>query len=205
MGRPGPEDVCAFWFGELDAEGRATKETSARWFQKDPQFDALVRDRFHASFEAALAGELDAWRRTPLGALGLILILDQFTRNMFRDQPQMFAGDSLALTVAKEALATHLDADMGVAERTFFRMPLMHSESIDDQNACVEAFGKLHSEYLEARRPDLATIIENNVRYAVAHRDIVAKWGRFPHRNAILGRASTPAELAFLKEPGSSF
>jgi uncharacterized protein (DUF924 family) len=205
MARAQPEEICSFWFGELDADGRATAETQQRWFKKDPQFDALVRQRFLASYDAAVEGGLDSWRREPRGALALILVLDQFSRNMFRGEAQMYSGDDIALAVAKEGLAAGLDAEMGVAERTFFRMPLMHSEVLADQDACVATFEALASEYRDSGREGLAKSVEGTLEYAVAHRDIVAKWGRFPHRNAILGRTSTPEEVAFLEGPGSSF
>lgn len=200
-----PEEICTFWFGALDADGRASAEAQQRWFTKDPEFDALIRQRFLESFQAAVQGGLDAWRRAPRSALALILVVDQFSRNMFRGEARMFSGDALGLAVAKEGLTARLDEAMGVAERTFFRMPLMHSESLADQEACVAAFEALASEYRGRGRDDLAEAVGGNLKYAIAHRDIVAKWGRFPHRNALLGRVSTPEEIAFLKEPGSSF
>jgi len=200
-----PEDICSFWFGELDADGRATAEAQQRWFKKDPQFDSMVRQRFLATYNAAVEGALESWRHEPRGALALILVLDQFSRNMFRGEAQMYSGDEFARSVAKEGLAASLDAEMGIAERTFFRMPLMHSEVLADQDACVTAFEVLASEYRDSGREVLAGDAEATLKYAIAHREIVANWGRFPHRNAILGRTCTPEELAFLEEPGSSF
>ena len=200
-----PEDICSFWFGELDADGRVIVEAQQRWFKKDPQFDSMVRQRFLATYNAAVEGALESWRHEPRGALALILVLDQFSRNMFRGEAQMYSGDDIALSAAKQGLAAGLDAEMGVAERTFFRMPMMHSEALADQDACVASFEGLASEYRNSGRDDPAEEVERTLKYALAHRDIVAKWGRFPHRNAILGRTSTPDELAFLDEPGSSF
>ncbi|MBK8015013.1 MAG: DUF924 domain-containing protein [Deltaproteobacteria bacterium] len=200
-----PQEICRFWFGELDADGRASLETEARWFNKDPQFDSRVRERFEPVFEAALDGALRAWGQEPMSALALILVLDQFSRNMFRGQAKMYSGDAIALQVAKEGLRAGFDAKMGFAERTFFRMPLMHSEVLADQEACVATFEALARTYRDAGQDALATAVEDTIKFAVAHRDIVAKWGRFPHRNAILGRTSTPEEVAFLGEPGSSF
>jgi uncharacterized protein (DUF924 family) len=176
-----PEDVLAFWFGQ----------PPVRHFRKDPVFDQEIRDRFGALHGELVLGEHDDWLTTPRGRLAAIIVLDQFSRNMFRDTPGMFASDPQALQLALEGLARGDDRALSEAERSFFYMPLMHAEDRAVQDRCVELFRALG--------------IENNLKFAVMHRDIVQRFGRFPHRNAVLGRTSTPEEVEFLAQPGSSF
>jgi len=196
-----PAAVLSSWFGTQNADGRAADATAARWFKKDPAFDQTLRERFGALHEAIVNGQREAWLETPQGALAYIIVLDQFSRNMFRDGPGMFAADDQALAVAKAAIDQGWDRQLALAERTFLYMPLMHSEQLADQDRCVELFASLRDELDGAARERVG----QNHHYAVMHRDIVAQWGRFPHRNALLGRESTPEEIAFLKQPGSSF
>lgn len=179
------DDVLAFWLEETSAEQR---------FKKDPAFDQLVRDRLAAAHDQAVAGALDAWRASARGCLALCVLLDQAPRNMFRDSPRAFATDALARAVAHHAVAQGFDVDPAFddAVRLFFYMPFMHSEDIADQETCVG----LITERIAA---------ENRGGYAERHRDIVARFGRFPHRNAVLGRATTSDEARFLSEDGSSF
>ena len=159
----------------------------AKWFSKNADFDADFRVRFMDAHLAAAARKLDAWADDPQGALALVILLDQFPRNCFRDTAHMFATDPLARLFAKRAIDAGLDARGEETLRLFFYMPLMHSEDLGDQERSVALFEKLN--------PDL-------VKYAVTHRDIVRRFGRFPHRNAALGRETTPEEKAFLDAGG---
>ena len=189
MAQPIHHEVLAFWFGM--PRGQRLK----RWFEKDAAFDAQVRRRFLPLYEETAAGAHPQWLGETESCLARIVVLDQLPRNMFRDTPRAFAADPLALDAAHHALAARYDRDRLPVERMFFYLPFEHSESLEDQErACelcrpLEAFPETHDAY----------------RYAVAHRDIIARFGRFPHRNAILGRESTPEEVEFLKSPGSSF
>ena len=172
--------VLDFWFSHSD-----------RWWDKDPAFDAEIRDRFGALHAEIEAGEHEAWRATPRGALAYVIVLDQFSRNMFRDTPRMFASDRQALGAAREALARGDAQALGPDERSFLYMPLMHSEDLADQERCVELFRELGNAY--------------SLDFAEQHLAIIRRFGRFPHRNQILGRASTPEEREFLTQPNSSF
>lgn len=176
------KDILDFWFKETAKE---------QWFKKDDTFDEAIRNRFGETVEAALTGKLDNWSEDDDGVLALILVLDQFTRNIFRDSPRAFAGDPLALKTTLTAIENGYLARNEINHRYFLLMPMMHSEDINIQDASLPLF-KQHA-------PEMA------YDYAIKHRDIIAKFGRYPHRNEILGRASTPEEIAFLQEPGSSF
>ena len=177
----GPLDVLAFW--------RAAGPD--RWFERNADFDAEVAARFGAVYAAAAKGELAQWEAAPDCALALAIVLDQFSRNMFRDTPGMFASDPRALEIALEGIARGDDRELAEVERAFLYMPLMHSEDRAIQERSVALFTALGR--------------AEQVKYAEMHRDIVARFGRFPHRNAILGRTSTPDEVEFLTQPGSSF
>jgi uncharacterized protein (DUF924 family) len=176
------DDVIHFWFEEL---------TPADWFKKDDALDATIKTRFEKAYWAATRNELFSWRRTHQGRLSEIIILDQFSRNMFRDDPQAFAFDQLAVCLALEAIDRKVDQQLPIHQRKFIYMPLMHSESLLIHEVAVNKF----------EQPGL----EDNLRYEHLHRDIIQRFGRYPHRNAVLGRASTAEEEAFLKEPRSSF
>lgn len=181
-GAAAPRDVLAFWFAPGGED---------RWFTPDPAFDAEIGQRFGALVEEALAGGLAAWAETPDGALALCLLLDQFPRNLWRGTPRAFAGDAMARALAADALAAGHDRAMPVDRRLFLYLPFEHSEELADQQRCLALVGTLG----DARLLD----------YARRHRDVIARFGRFPHRNAILGRPSTPEEARFLQQPGSSF
>jgi uncharacterized protein (DUF924 family) len=176
---PEAAEVVAFW---RDA-GRE------RWFRKDPAFDADFRNRFLALHERAAAGDLDAWAETTEGALALLILLDQFPRNAFRGTGRMYASDAQARRIARLAIIRELDLPLPEALRNFFYLPLMHSEQPDDQDLCV------------ART---AALGEDAQRFALHHRDIIRRFGRFPHRNDLLGRASTEEERRFIAEGGFS-
>lgn len=195
------DEILALWFGALDARGRADDAHASRWWTKDEAFDAELRERFGALHEAIVRGEREAWLETPRGRLAYVIVLDQLSRNMFRGTARMFAADARALEVAVEGIGRGEDRQLALAERAFLYMPLEHSEALADQERCVALFRAWRDEVPEADR----AYVENLVDYAERHLVIVRRFGRFPHRNALLGRASTPEELAFLKEPGSSF
>jgi uncharacterized protein (DUF924 family) len=173
------DGVLAFWFAD-----------STRWWKKDPAFDAEVRNRFMALHEGIERGEHENWLETPTGTLAYVIVLDQLSRNMFRGSARMFASDAKARAAARRALERGDDADLSPEERTFLFMPFMHSEDIADQDRSVALF---------------ANAIPDQLRFAEQHRDIVRRFGRFPHRNGLLGRESTPEEREFLMQPGSSF
>jgi uncharacterized protein (DUF924 family) len=187
------EEVLDFWFGhEGDPEyGRFRDE----WFRKDPAFDAGVTQRFTDLYEEAAAGELDGWHDEAESCLALVIVLDQFPRNMFRGDGRTHAQDGRALETARYAVEHALDRELPAFQRMFLYMPFMHSESVEDQRRSVGLFGDLAA---EPGAPDV-------VSYAVAHREIVERFGRFPHRNEILGRETTPEEAVFLTTEGSSF
>ena len=179
-------EVLRFWFGEGADYGQAHK----RWFAKDPAFDAVVRQRFAPLLEQMLAGGHRDWLGTPRDSLARIVVLDQFPRNMFRGTARAFAADPLALEAAKHAVARGYDRDMLDVEKQFVYLPFEHSESLDDQERACALMRPLGEELYQ---------------WAVKHKVIIERFGRFPHRNPILGRTSTPAESEFLKQPGSGF
>jgi uncharacterized protein (DUF924 family) len=194
------DDVLSFWFGELSEGGLSSPAAAARWFKKDPAFDEEIRARFGA-LHARLARGGEAAPAEPRAALAYVIVLDQFSRNMYRDEPRMFASDALALSAARAIVAANQDGAFRAHERTFLYMPFMHSEALEDQNECVRLFRAL----ADSHSGETKAAIEYNHEYAVKHRDVVQRFGRFPHRNKILGRATTNEEAKFLTEPGSSF
>jgi uncharacterized protein (DUF924 family) len=175
-------DILDFWFEEL---------TEKQHFAKNAALDEAIRTRFGQALEAAARCELFAWRATPEGRLAEIVVLDQFSRNIFRDTPRAFEQDGLALVLAQELVASGQDRSLSTSQRRFAYMPYMHSESALMHTEAVQLFAQ----------PGL----ENGLDFELRHQAIIARFGRFPHRNTILGRTSTAAELAFLAEPGSSF
>jgi 23S rRNA pseudouridine1911/1915/1917 synthase len=186
-----PDAVISFWFGDR------SPEHARKWFMRDAAFDDQVRDNFATLYAQAASGELDSWRETARGALALVILLDQFPRNMFRDDPRAFATDGVALRATHELLSSGKLDELAPLERMFALMPLQHSEDRDIQRESVSQFTRL----ADAGDPMAASALE----FAKRHADIVERFGRFPHRNAVLGRPSTPEELEFLKQPGSSF
>lgn len=193
--------VLEFWFGPLDADGRASPERRARWWQKSEAFDSEIRERFGVLHSEIVAGEHTAWAERPSGAIALVIVLDQLSRNMFRGGPGMYATDEEARTIADRAIERGFDQELAAAERTFLYMPFMHCESLEAQERCIALFASM----VEASDGVVAKGAAGSLDFARRHRDIVARFGRFPHRNAILGRESTPEELEFLQGPGSSF
>jgi uncharacterized protein (DUF924 family) len=187
------EGVLDFWFGRAGEPGYG--ESREEWFRKDPEFDARVTDQFAGLYEEAAAGDLDDWRDEARSCLALVIVLDQFPRNMFRGEGRTHATDRAALEASRYAVEHALDRELPAFQRMFLYMPFMHSEDREDQRRSVELFGLLAD---EPDGPDVTS-------YAAGHREIVERFGRFPHRNGILGRETTPEEAAFLKTEGSSF
>jgi uncharacterized protein (DUF924 family) len=195
------EDVLAFWLGHLDELGIAPADVSARWYKKDETFDREVRVRFEVTWHRVRAGEYDTWLSTARGRLAYVLVLDQLSRNMFRNSARAFEGDEQALEAAERGVELGHDLDLHGDERVFLYMPFMHSENLVVQARGVELFRA----FRDAAEGRLREHVNRSLRYAERHRDIIAEWGRFPHRNNVLGRESTAAESAFLEQPGSSF
>lgn len=181
--------LLEFWFTSANPKDMASHRDV--WWKKDTDFDQTIQGEFGPLFKKAREGELKNWRETPLGCVGLVLLLDQFPRNMFRNDAQAFAYDQHARKLTRHVLAQGFDENLPLAPRVFLYLPLEHSEDLTDQNDCVALIKTLNDEgYLD---------------FAIKHRDIIAKFGRFPHRNEVLGRQSTPEEIEFLQQPGSSF
>jgi uncharacterized protein (DUF924 family) len=193
-----PDDVLEFWLGKPGDPPLAKEKT---WWKKDEAFDQQIRDRFQATLERAVAGELASWRETPKGRLALVILFDQFSRNMFRGTPRAFAQDSLAQDVAAQALDAGDDDTLPPVAASFLYMPFMHAENVAGQDRCVAGYEKM----LASCPADVKAMAEHSLKYAHLHRDIVVRFGRFPHRNAILERPSTPEEAHFLTQPNSSF
>ncbi|MCI0506704.1 MAG: DUF924 domain-containing protein [Gammaproteobacteria bacterium] len=170
-----PADILQYWFAE---------EIKPLWFNSTPEFDAELKDRFLDIYDAALDGKFSDWKQSADGCVALVVVLDQFPLNMFRGQPKSFEGEAKARDAAREAVANGFDKQLPDEQKAFLYMPFMHSEQIADQELSVELFD--------------AAGLKNNLRYAIHHRDIIRRFSRFPHRNKILGRPSTRAELEYL-------
>jgi len=195
------DELLAFWFGSAADDSAVAREQSRLWWSHDPEVDAEIEERFGALAKRAANGELDLWASTPRGRLALILLCDQLPRNIHRGTPQAFATDDRALTLAHEGLGAGVDRELRPIERVFLLMPLEHAEAIGAQDESVRRFRALVGEVGEEVRPTF----EEYLDYAIRHRDVIARFGRFPHRNAILSRPSTAEERSFLEQPGSSF
>ena len=175
-------DIIQFWFEEIEPKN---------WWIKDEAFDAMIRDRFLSTHQQAMQGELYQWRTTPLGRLAEIIVLDQFSRNMFRGEPESFASDALALCLAQTAIESEAQKSLKGKQISFLYMPFMHSESL-----------AIHEKALALYQ---ANGIASNVEFEGKHKDIIERFGRYPHRNIILNRESTDEEVEFLTQPNSSF
>jgi uncharacterized protein (DUF924 family) len=176
------QDIITFWFEEIE---------SCKWWSKDHHFDDLIKKRFSDIHRAAKCCELSDWRKTAQGRLAEIIVLDQFSRNMFRNSALSFAADPLALALAQEAISVGADAELNQGQRSFLYMPFMHSESLIIHDAAVKLYTDNGSQY--------------SLDFEIKHRIIIAEFGRYPHRNSILGRTSTQVELEFLTQDNSSF
>lgn len=195
------EAVLDFWFGHSGPATDVAGRQSALWFGKSPDADRAVTERFAVTLADARAGRLESWVATPRGRLALVIVLDQFPHHVHRGQPQAFASDAQALALSLAALDLEEDRALAPIERVFLYLPLEHAESLVLQNRSVALFEALASEASTEERP----LFENFLNYARRHRDVVARFGRFPHRNEILGRVSSAEEIEFLKQPGSRF
>ena len=196
-----PEAILDYWFGAPGSAAEISKRQSALWFGKLAEKDREVSERFTPTFSAAIAGLLDHWSESPRGRLALVIVLDQFPHHIHRDTPQAFAQDAKALALSMAALAAGEDKQLTLIERVFLYLPLEHAESVAMQDLSVAQYQQLAAEAAESER----TLFNNFLDYAHKHRDVVLRFGRFPHRNAILGRLSSPEEIAFLEQPGSRF
>lgn len=177
-----PNTILNFWFEEIEPK---------QWWEKDTEFDALIKQRFENVLAQAIAGELYHWRATPEGRLAEIIVLDQFSRNIYRNTPQSFAADPIALVLAQEAVALNSDSELKAKQMPFLLMPYMHSESLKIHEIAIRLFNRKAA--------------QGNLEFERRHKAIIEQFGRYPHRNIILGRTSTEAELTFLTQPGSSF
>ena len=189
------DSILMFWFGPLDGQGLSKAEQHGLWFKSSPSTDEEISELFGATVDKAIRGQLDSWASSERGLMALILLLDQFTRNIHRGTPDAFSGDSSALALARAAIAENRHLKMPLIHRVFLYLPLEHSETVEDQDRCVALFEEMTA----------ATDLEQMTgftRYAAAHRDVIAQFGRFPHRNPILGRESTPAEEAYIATHG---
>lgn len=169
------QDILDFWFKEVEFKQK---------FQKSDEFDQLIKSRFLETYEQALQGQYDEWKHSAKGILAMVILFDQFPRNMFRGEGKAFATDQLALHLAKHAVANHYDQNMDENEKMFLYMPFMHSEDMADQDMSLKLFAPFPLSF----------------DYAVAHKDIIERFGRFPHRNEALSRESTAAEIEFMNE-----
>lgn len=176
------DEILTYWFEEIEP---------ASWWRKDPVFDELTRKRFGLLHARAAAGECWPWRSEPEGRLAEVIVLDQFSRNLYRDSPLAFACDGMALVLAQEAVAIGADHALPVRQRAFLYMPYMHSESAEIHRVAVDLFS--------------ASGLEDSLAFEYRHKAIIDRFGRYPHRNLLLGRQSTEEELVFLRQPGSSF
>lgn len=188
------QDVLDFWF--LPPDNPDYGQARGEWFRKDDAFDAHIRARFGTLIDAAIEGGLRAWDATPHGALARLIVLDQFTRNVYRGTPRAFAGDTRALALAVALTQAGQDQLLPPMLRAFAYLPFEHAEDLAMQARAVELF-----QLLSQAQPGFDGMLD----YAQRHQEVIARFGRFPHRNAILGRASTPQEVEFLRQPGSSF
>lgn len=196
-----PEDVLDFWFGQPGPAAEVAARQGKLWFGKSAANDQLVTERFAGTLIAAGAGKLDHWALTPRGQLALIVVLDQFPHHIHRNHGQSFAYDAQSLKLAQAMIQNGDTARVAPIERVFVYLPLEHAESIALQEKSVSLYAQLEAEASDAERP----LFKDFLDYAQQHRDVVARFGRFPHRNELLGRPSTSEEIEFLKQPGSRF
>lgn len=189
------DEILQFWFGDLENGFPLTNRESI-WWQGGAELDREIDSLFGAKVNAALRGELDGWKNTPRGRLALVILLDQFTRNMYRGMADAFQGDSIAKSIVMESLECGHDDALEFSERMFFYMPLEHSESLEAQNLCISRLENLLSEVPLKERHRVDSAID----FASQHRDMIVRFGRFPHRNQVLGRESTAEELAYLHQ-----
>lgn len=195
------ESVLDFWFGDCGPDGAIDPARREMWFKSGAQHDAGIRNRFSGLHKRASRGALDGWAATARGRLALIVVLDQFSRHIYRGTAQAFAQDPAAQKLTLAGIDEGIDLELAPVQRSFFYLPLEHAEDRALQARSVQCYERLAKAVSEAWRKDY----ESSLDYARRHRDIIERFGRFPHRNAALGRRSTPEEIDFLQQPGSSF
>lgn len=195
------DDVLEYWFGETVRDPSKVPGRMGFWFGSDPGRDQDMRERWGSLVAAASEGRLDPWTRTPRGRLAVLLLMDQFRRNIFRGTAGAFQRDGRARYLMRDGIARMMDLNLTPVERVFFYMPLQHSESLEDQELGVDRYLQVEREVASEYRP----IFADFRKYAQLHRDIIARFGRFPHRNAILGRRDTAEERAWIASGGETF
>ena len=196
-----PEAILGFWFGRAAQEPAEAAARESFWFAPSRETDSLIRERFAAAVEAAAQGELHAWLQAPRPALAVALLLDQFPRNIWRGTARAFAHDAQALRVAREAIAGGRLRELAPLEQAFLVLPFQHSESIEDQRESV----RLSTEIARAAAPQWRPLLEGYLDLARQHLELIERFGRFPHRNQVLGREPTPEEVAYLRGGGATF
>ena len=199
----GIKKILQFWFGELKKNEIPDEKKRKIWWAKDEKIDMYIKNMFENLLIKAKNGELESWKITPRGMLALIILTDQFSRNIYRDTSQAFSQDETALQGTLDGIKREMDLKLYVIERVFFYMPLMHSENIDIQDKSIHYFNRLEDDYKD--KQEFNNLLKGNKIFAEKHYEIIKRFGRFPHRNKILKRESTADETEFLKQPGSSF
>ncbi len=195
--------ILNFWFGEINKNGIPYQEKQKMWWIKDKKLDELIKNQFENHLISAKSVKIGEISDNPDEMLAYVILLDQFSRNIYRETPGSFLQDTIALNITLKGIISGADKEMMPFQRAFFYMPLMHSEDIDIQKKSVDCFSNLEKEYENSE--NFAQLVKQNKKYAVLHYDIIEKYGRYPHRNVIVGRESTADEIEFLKGPGSSF
>ncbi len=194
-------NIIVFWFGALDADSMPSEEAMQRWWQKDAEFDNVIKERFLPLVEKASAGELDDWLNDARGCLAYIILLDQFTRNMYRDSEAMYQHDTKAQAAAINAVLNGLDRELPLIFRIFVYMPFMHAESLHRQQQSLQCYQTL----VDEADDKIKHHFEYTYNFAVLHKQIIERFGHFPHRNVLVNRATSAEEAEFLQEPDSSF
>lgn len=195
-------EVLDTWFGPMN-DGLCSAERRSAMFRADPAQDAMLRTRFGTDVERALDGDLDQWAMSAAGRLALVVLLDQFTRNIFRGSARAWAGDDAALRLAREGVGRGDDSLLPTEQRVFLYLPFEHSESLADQDTCVLLVERLRN--AQPAGADAVAVLDNYLQHAVEHRDLIVRFGRFPHRNRALGRESTAQERDYLEADGRSY
>lgn len=194
------QKILKFWFGEI-RDGLCVEDRNDLWFIPDDQTDARIKNDFEHLVLKAGDGELSGWESSPSGSLALIILLDQFPRNIYRRTPNAFKFDEQAGRICKQGFLEGIDKELELIQKCFYYMPLEHSENIDDQNLCVDLYERMKESASDKHQDQ----INYSLKYARMHRDIIQRFGRFPHRNKILNRKSTQAELDFMSNEGLNF
>ncbi len=195
------QKVLSFWIGELDSDGNVNDDARSRWFQKNPDFDQEIKQKFEPLVDRASQNQLREWQEESRSSAALVVLLDQFKRNLYRESAKAFESDPLALEVSVQSIQKGYDQELSIYERYFLYMPFMHSEDREVQKESLKLFESLVASSTNSQKKMFESVYE----YAVRHKEIVDKFGRYPHRNSWIGRESTSEEIEFLKKKGSSF